>query len=316
MTDLFAAKALSPMLIGAESEAFDSPDYTYELKLDGVRCLAFLGPAGTELRNKRNLVVSPFYPELAEIYRQVKGRCILDGELTVIVDGKPQFSEIQRRALMSDPFKIKLAAGKAPVSFTAFDLLYRDGEELMGHPLEERQARLKQAVKESDRLAVSRVIEGQGKALYALTEQQGLEGIVAKRKGSLYYPGKRTKDWIKIKNLQDEDFVVCGYIRKSQGMTSLVLGQYRGGELVYKGHVTLGVSGSNYKRVTQAPRLSAPPFPVPAGNENATWIVPDLVCTVQYMERTAKGGMRQPVFKGLRDDKAPIECKSKPADLE
>lgn len=308
---LFDTRDISPMLIGAESEAFDSPDYTYELKLDGVRCLAFLDPDGSvELRNKRNLLVSPIYPELSGINKQVKGRCVLDGELTVIVDGKPQFSEIQRRALMSDPFKIKLAATKFPVNFTAFDILY-DGKDLMAHPLEDRQERLKQAVRESDRLAVTRVIEGQGKVLYALTEQQGLEGIVAKRKGSLYHPGKRTKDWVKCKNLLDDDFVVCGYIRKGQGMTSIVLGQYRGGELVYKGHVTLGVAGGSYRRITSLPALSAPPYPVPAGNENAVWIEPRLVCTVKFMERTANGGMRQPVFKGLRDDKDALDCIAK-----
>lgn len=307
MSDLFDAKSLSPMLIGAESEAFDSGDYTFELKLDGVRCLAFLCPDGTQLRNKRNLVVSSIYPELSNIHRQVKGRCILDGELTVIVGGKPQFSEIQRRALMSDPFKIKLSATKFPVNFTAFDILY-DGDDLMAYPLEDRQECLNHVVQESDRLAVTRVIEQHGKALYALTEQRGLEGMVAKRKGSLYHPGKRTKDWIKCKNLLDDDFVVCGYIRKGQGMTSIVLGQYRGDALVYKGHVTLGVAGGSYRRITALPTLSAPPYPVPTGNESAVWVEPRLVCSVKFMERTSNGGMRQPVFKGLRDDKDPEEC--------
>ncbi len=307
--DSFAKKDLSPMLIGEEREAFDSPDYTFELKLDGVRCLAFLGPDGTELRNKRNIVVSAIYPELAEIHRQVKGHCILDGELTIIVGGRPQFSEIQRRTFMADKFKIKLAAAKSPVNFTAFDLLY-DGKDLMDHPLEERQERLKRVVRESERLAVTRVIEGHGKALYALTEQRGLEGIVAKRKGSLYYPGKRTKDWIKCKNLLDDDFIVCGYIHKGKGVTSIVLGQYRSGELVYKGHVTLGVDSENFRRIASLPVLPSPPFHAPdgSGNEGSIWVEPSLVCTVKYMEKTKNGGMRQPVFKGLREDKRPKEC--------
>ena len=310
MKDLFDKKDLSPMLIGAEGEAFDDPDYLYELKLDGVRCLAFAGDGETVLRNKRNLLVSPIYPELAQLHKQVKGRCVLDGELVTLIDGRPRFSEIQRRALMSDPFKIKLAAAQHPVSFTAFDLLYQDGEDLMNAPLTERKERLSKAVKENGRVAVSRVIEGRGKALYALTEQQGLEGVVAKKKDSLYYPGKRTKDWIKCKNLQDDDFVVCGYIRKSEGVTSLVLGQYKDGALTYKGHVTLGVSVPNFRRIEAAPRIAAPSFPVPAGsgNERAVWLEPELVCTVKYMEKTRGGGLRQPVFKGLRDDKAPDSC--------
>lgn len=296
------------MLIGKEGEAFDSPNYLYELKLDGVRGLAYLGDE-TDLRNKRNLKVSMTYPELAEIHTQVSRPCVLDGEIAAIVDGKPQFSEMQRRSILSDPFKIKLAAAQRPVCFTAFDLLWLDGEDLTVRPLQVRKELLSKTVeKETPRMAVSRCIEEQGQALYSLTVQQGLEGIVAKRKDSLYYPGKRTKDWIKIKNLQDEDFVVCGYIKKSQGMTSLVLGQYRAGTLIYKGHVTLGVSGKNYKLVEQAPQQERPPFPVPPGNESAAWIEPTLVCTVQYMEKSKGGSMRQPVFKGLRLDKAPKDC--------
>lgn len=301
------------MLIGAEGEAFDDPEYLYELKLDGVRCLAFVGDGETVLRNKRNLLVSPIYPELAGMHKQVKGRCILDGELVTVIDGKPQFSEIQRRALMSDPFKIKLAAAQHPVSFTAFDILCQDGEDLMGLPLVKRKERLTKAARENAALAVSRVIEGRGKALYALTEQRGLEGVVAKKKDSLYYPGKRTKDWIKCKNLLDEDFVVCGYIDKGKGVSSIVLGQYRDGGLAYKGHVTLGVSGPDFRRIEAAPRISAPDFPVPSGsgNERAVWIRPDLVCTVKFMEKTSNGGLRQPVFKGLREDKEPRECVEK-----
>lgn len=308
MTDLFDSKSISPMLIGAEGEAFDSPDYLYELKLDGVRCLAYVGDGKTVLCNKRNLLVSPIYPELSGIHQQVKGRCILDGELVVIVDGKPQFAEMQRRALMSDPFKIELTASKHPVSFTAFDLLYQDGKDLTGKPLVERKERLIKAVRENDRIAVSRAIEGCGMALYAITENQGLEGVVAKRKNSLYYQGKRTKDWIKCKHLLDDDFVICGYIHKSAGAVSLVLGQKRGEELVYKGHVTLGVSRTDFCKIEAMPVISESPFPVDGENKQAVWIEPSLVCAVKFMERTANGGLRQPVYKGLRDDKRPEDC--------
>lgn len=304
---VFEDKTLSPMLIGRESQPFDSPDYFFELKLDGVRGLAYLGNS-TELRNKRNLRVTVTYPELAGIHEQVSRPCVLDGEIAAIIDGKPQFSEMQRRSILSDPFKIRLAAAKAPVCFTAFDILWLDGEDLTDCPIQERKELLAATVRETPRLAVSRMVEEQGRAFYRLTEEKDLEGIVAKRRDSLYYPGKRTKDWIKIKNLQDEDFVVCGYIKKPQGMTSLVLGQYRNGELIYKGHVTLGVSGSNYRIVTEAPKLKGPPFTVPSGNEDAVWVEPVLVCTVQYMVKSATGSLRQPVFKGLRDDKPPQAC--------
>lgn len=307
--DIFEQKSISPMLIGAEGPAFDSEDYIHELKLDGVRCLAYIDRNYLELRNKRNLRVAHIYPELSEIHRQVKHRCILDGELIVMRNGAPYFAEMQRRALMSDAFKIRLAAAKLPVSFTAFDILYDKDRPVNELPLMERKALLAATVMESDRLAVSRYIEEKGSTLYTLAEQNNLEGIVSKRKDSLYYFGKRTRDWIKAKNLKDDDFVICGYIRKEKGVVSLVLGQYGEGSLRYKGHVTLGVGGRDFERISNAPVSQTPPFDdIPGGHEQAVWLEPDLVGTVKYMEKTAAGSLRQPVFKGLRDDKAPKDC--------
>ena len=155
-------------------------------------------------------------------------------------------------------------------------------------------------------MALSKYIEGQGTAFYALAEQQELEGIVAKRKNSIYIEGKRTKDWIKIKNLKDDDFVVCGYIYKENHMISVILGKYDKDILVYKGHVTLGVGGENFRRIKEVQKC--PPLFSVSGTDKTIWIKPELVCVVNFMEYTASGSMRQPVFKGLRFDKAPQEC--------
>ena len=308
MSDLFADKNIKPMLIGADSAPFDDDNYIYELKWDGERCIAYLDPdEGTELRNKRNVKMLPKVPELSEIHKQVKRRCILDGELAIVVDGKPNFFEIQRRSLMSNLFKINLASKQYPASFIAFDMIYLDGKDLTKLPLKERKKLLQNNVKENDRLAISRYIEGQGTAFYSLAEKQGLEGIVAKRKDSIYVMDSRTKNWIKIKNLQDDEFVICGYILKDKGVISLVLGQYRGQKMVYKGHVTLGVSSEAFAKISNQSKTS-PPYNPPKGNEEAIWIRPNLVCTVKYMMLTSKGTMRQPVFKGLRPDKSPEEC--------
>ncbi len=309
--DIFEGKSIKPMLIGEMREAFDSPQYIYELKLDGERCIAYLDKTeGTVLRNKRNLSMLPKVPELSEIHRQVKCRCILDGELLVIKDGKPDFAEIQRRSLMSNSFRIQLASLKYPASFIAFDILYYKDHEVTGLPLMERKKLLVDTVVENERLAVSRYIETQGVEFYNLTEKNQLEGIVAKRKDSKYFFDKRTKDWIKIKYLQDDDFVVCGYILKENGVTSIVLGQYSSGdELRYKGHVTLGLSSTDFQKIKSTSEIEYPLFKaLPAGNEAAVWIEPVLVCTVKYMMKTASGSMRQPVFKGLRDDKEPKDC--------
>ena len=214
--DMFDSKNIKPMLIGEMQEAFDSPDYIYELKLDGERCIAYLDNDITDLRNKRNIKMLVKVPELSMIHKQVKCRCILDGELIVIKDGKPDFFEIQRRSLMSNTFKIKLASSKLPASFTAFDILYYEDHEVIDLPLMQRKKLLEKTIKENDRIAISRYIEERGIEFYKLAKQNQLEGIVAKRKDSKYYLDKRTKDWIKIKNLMDDDFVVCGYIFKAK----------------------------------------------------------------------------------------------------
>lgn len=310
MTDLWESKTVKPMLIGAEGEPFDSEDFLYELKLDGERCIAYLDNDRTLLKNKRNVLMLPKVPELSEIHRNVKVRCILDGELAVIKDGKPDFFEIQKRSMMSNPVKIDMAAKKYPACFTAFDILYYEDHQVTDLPLTERKELLQKAVQsENSRFAVSRYIEKNGISFYNLAEQQELEGIVAKRKASRYYLDRRTKDWIKIKYLQDDDFVVLGYVPKENSMNSIVLGQYRANELIYKGHVTLGVGGEPFRKIQALDKIDCRFSEIPKGNENAVWVVPKLVCTVKYMMKTESGGLRQPVFKGLREDKVPKECR-------
>lgn len=310
MTDLWESKTVKPMLIGAEGEPFDSEDFLYELKLDGERCIAYLDKDRTILKNKRNVLMLPKVPELSEIHRNVNVRCILDGELAVIKDGKLDFFEIQKRSMMSNPVKIDMAAKKYPACFTTFDILYYDDHQVMDLPLTERKELLQKAVQsENSWFAVSRYIEKNGISFYNLAEQQELEGIVAKRKDSKYYLDRRTKDWIKIKYLQDDDFVVLGYDPKENSMNSIILGQYRANELIYKGHVTLGVGGEPFRKIQALDKVHCPFSEIPKGNENAVWVEPKLVCTVKYMMKTESGGLRQPVFKGLREDKAPKECR-------
>ena len=309
MTDIWETKNIRPMLIGTEGQPFDSDEYIYELKLDGERCIAYLDRDKTILKNKRNILMLPKVLELAEIHKNVNVRCILDGELAVIKDGRPDFFEIQKRSMMSNPVKIDMAAKKYPACFTAFDILYYENRQVTDLPLTERKELLQKAViSENGRFAVSRFIEKNGIQFYALAEQQELEGIVAKRKDSKYYFDKRTKDWIKIKYLQDDDFVVLGYVPKENSMNSIILGQYSNGQLVYKGHVTLGVGGEPFRRIKTLNKTDCPFSEIPKGNENAVWLTPELVCTVKYMMKTESGGMRQPVFKGLREDKSPEEC--------
>lgn len=312
MMDLFEKKDIKPMLIGVEGEPFDSPDYIYELKLDGERCIAYLSEAGTELRNKRNVRMLPKVPELSEIHKQAKKTCILDGELIVIKKGVPDFFEIQRRSLMSDKFKIELAAKKYPASFTAFDILYYDGEPVVDKPLMERKKLLAKAFRENEKLALSRYIETAGTALFDLAKQQNLEGVVAKKKNSSYKFDTRTKEWIKIKFLKDDDFVICGYVVKEtpeRSTASIILGSYEQGELKNRGHVVIGVASKDFEMILNQKRLPECPFEI--CEKDAVYIEPELVCTVTYMERLKHGGLRRAVFKGIRSDKS-VTRKSTP----
>lgn len=297
----FDVRNIKPMLIGREEEPFDDANYIYELKWDGERCIAYLDPkGGTELRNKRNVRMLPKVPELAEIHKQAKARCILDGELLILKGGKPDFFEIQRRSLTSNKFKIDLAAKKYPATFVAYDILFYQDKDVTALPLMERKELLQKSFIECERLALSRYIEEKGIEFYKLAEAQELEGIVAKRKDSVYIQDKRTKDWAKIKYLKDEDFYVCGYIFKGNNMISLVLADYENQVLVYKGHVTMGVGANALAVLQQLPKWHPPEHTPPGhGNEDAVWVQPIMRGTVRYMPRAGSEGRHQSVFKGF-----------------
>jgi len=309
---IFDDKNIKPMLLGEIDKPFDSSDYIFELKLDGIRCLMYLDQNETQMRNKRNLNVNNIYPELKDINKNVKERCILDGEIIIMNEGRPDFYNLQRRAHMGNNLKIELAASKYPATFTAFDILYYKDKDISKLKLEERKEILSDIVTENERIAVSRFIPEKGIYLYNAALKLDLEGIVAKKKGSLYYFDKRSKDWLKIKNLKDEDFVICGYIQKEHNIVSLILGLYdENYELVYQGHVTTGVSSEDFKMILKVPEVKHSPFISIQENKGAHFIAPILVCTVKYMMRTAGGGLRQPVFKGIRLDKEAFECRIK-----
>jgi len=288
--DLFEKKNIKPMLIAEEKEPFDDTNFIYELKLDGIRCIEYLDKNSVELRNKRNDKLLFRYPELANINKQIKcEKVILDGELFVMKNGRTDFYEMQRRSLMSDKFKIELASKKLPISFTAFDILYKDNQQLTDLPLMERKQILQQCIIENERISISRYIEKEGIKLFELTAKNELEGIVAKKKDSKYYFDKRTKDWIKIKNYEEEDFVIMGYSEDS-----IILGQYDfNGELEYKGKVALGISKEEWNIIKSQKEIK--------GNSEEVFIEPILVCSVKYMKNSK--GLRQAVFKGIRQDK-------------
>lgn len=209
--------------------------------------------------------------------------------------------------MLTDRFKIELEASRYPASYVVFDCIYQGNQELIWEPLMERKVQVSGLVVESPRIATSRYVEGQGRALYQAADASKLEGVVAKRKDSLYFMGKRTKDWIKFKRMADEDYIIAGYIQNGQHTYSMVLAKYRGDMLVYKGHVTSGVT----KEVSMLEVTGVNPFRIlPMESKEATWVEPSSICIVEYMPNLLNS-LRQPVFKGFRDDVLPEEVRIK-----
>lgn len=309
--DIFERKDATVMLIKQESAPFDDDNYIFELKLDGVRCLAYINHQSVELRNKRNLRLNRKFPELTNIYQNIKERnpnykYILDGELHIFRNGKNDFFEVSNRTIQTNPFKIKLHSNQFPATFTAFDILYYQNREVMNLPLIQRKDLLKQLIIENERINYSRYIETNGIALFEKTGKLGLEGIVAKEKNSVYIQGKRSNAWIKCKHLLEDDFVVVGYISKEHHVVSLILAQINHNEdLIYKGKVT--ASKTILSHTEKYIGITNPSFP---HSEEIIWITPPyIVVVVRYMELTQDGYMRQPAFKCIRNDKDWKDCR-------
>ena len=260
MTDMYYTKKISPMLIKDEVEPFDDPDYIYEVKFDGIRCIAYIDPENEEieLHNKKNMLVNIHFPELLDIYKNVKERCILDGEIFIMREGRPNFSDVQRRILTTNIDKIKQQAKRYPATFIAYDIIYSQGKNIENLPLLERKEKLNEVIEqENDRLSCSRYLRGKGIRLHKKTEEQNLEGIVAKHVNSKYYQDEKTKGWLKIKNMQDDDFVICGYTVKGQ-IRTIFLGQYTNDEkLVPKGQVTW-ISKEAFDLISTIPKQDSP----------------------------------------------------------
>ncbi len=305
--DIFDTKGVKPMLISERVEPYNDDDSIFEIKIDGHRAISYNDETSSDFRNKRDVKITPKYPELQSAFKNCKYKCILDGEINILVDGKPDFYEMQRRSSMTDPFKIELAYKKYPVNFVAFDIIYYKDKSVINYPLIERKKLLDEVINESNMLSKARYIDADGIALFNLAENLGLEGVVGKKKNSQYWFGKETKEWNKIKVIKDDDYICIGYFPPNEKkMSSLILAKYDVNDrLVITNHVSLGVNISNLIR--SGMRKSHCPINNLSGYYDAVWIEP-MVCTVEYMPSN-KEGLRQATFKGIRKDKYPEECR-------
>jgi bifunctional non-homologous end joining protein LigD len=313
-----------PMLAEGGYEAFDDPGWWFEPKLDGVRCLAELSTGETVLRSRTGRDVTAQYPELHMIHElvdQVNG--VIDGEIVALDEtGKDSFETLQQRMNLTNPREIDRIRSRIPVTLVAFDLLFLDGRETIALGLEQRRELLKLVVEPDDRLQLQTHVEGEGRAFVDAARGLRLEGVVAKRLGSPYVPGRRTDAWRKIKLISTQDCVILGFTPGQGGRAgsfgALLVGAIDDGALRWVGQVGTGFTDPMLEAVLVALRPHVrpdPPIDDPelAAVKGAVFVDPEVVCEVEYHERTkGTGKMRAPSFRGLRSDKAPEDCVLEP----
>lgn len=308
--DIFDSKGIKPMLISERVEPYDDEDSIFEIKIDGNRAISYNDKTESDFRNKKDIKTAHRFPELREIFKNCRHKCILDGEINVLVGGKPNFYEVQRRATLTDPFKIELASNRYPANFVAFDIIYYKDRSVVDLPLIERKGLLSEVVSESKIITISKFIDTNGIALFDLAEKHGLEGVVGKKKSSQYWFGRETKEWRKVKVVKDDDYVCVGFFPPSDNrMSTLILAKYdSSNQLKILSRVSLGVNLS--RLLKYGIKVSNCPIKnIHGGYEGAVWVDP-FVCTIEFMP-SDKQGLRQATFKGIRDDKEPRECRIK-----
>ena len=302
------------MLAKEGPKPFSDKDWIFEVKWDGFRAIAYVKePLSLKSRNGRELIQN--FPEIIELNLLAKD-VVVDGEILILRGGKVDFEAMQERSQLANSFEIDRKMRASPATYVVFDILEKEGKSLVGLPLMERKKILRESVKDGDHVVVSDFVEGQGEAYFRVVSEKGLEGVVAKRKTSLYEQGLRSGSWLKIKNLKSCDCVIFGYTRgegaRSSTFGSLVLGVYDAVKKpVYIGNVGTGFDQMLLDSLLEKLKktiVAEAPFDCDPYRGRVTWVEPKLVCEVVYMAVTPDLSLRHPRFKGLRDDKTPADC--------
>ena len=313
---------IHPMLATSVDQPFDDPDWLFEIKWDGYRAVCFLEDGEIRLMSRTQNELTPRFPELKDLAKFIRAKAaILDGEVVALDEqGRPSFSLMQQRTGIRRWGRQGAGRSDVPVLYYAFDLLYLDGYDLRRVPLEPRKHTLEELIDQSELLRYSDHYAGQGVPLFEVARQKGLEGILAKRRNSLYEE-RRSNQWLKIKITQTVECVVGGYTEPEgtrEYFGSVVLGLYdKKGNLIHVGQAGTGFDRRMlkeiYQRLHQIETKKNPFHGEVDAPRTTHWVKPDLVAEIKFTEwthETAAGGLklRAPVFLGLREDKEPKEC--------
>ena len=324
------------MLATAAKRLPPGDDWAYEVKWDGVRAIADASGDALRISARRGTDATARYPELAALTDVLGGSgAVLDGEIVAFdAEGNPEFGLLQRRMNVSDPGRIRLRMADTPVTYVAFDLLALDGRPLLDQPYEARREALAALGFDGPSWQAPSHHLGDGQAFLEATRARGLEGVVAKRLGSPYRPGRRSPDWVKVQNRRRQELVIGGWMPgeglRAKQVGSLLVGYWdatgeearslgRPQRLVYAGGVGTGFTEEALRTLTAAlAPLAREASPFESGWDpelkyatrarsrgGLRWVEPELVCEVEFLRWTHEDTLRAASFKGLRDDKDP-----------
>jgi bifunctional non-homologous end joining protein LigD len=315
---------LTPMLCAMTGAELADESRIYELKIDGVRIVADKHARAVALRYRNGRAASSSYPEIARaVSALAPERVVLDGEVVAFdAEGRPSFQRILPRIHAERPLDVRSAMNEVPVSYLVFDLLALNDFDLRPLALLSRKALLMKLIRGKGHVRALDHLEADGRPLFELCRAQRLEGVVAKRAASPYRAGpRRTDDWVKLKSERDDEFVVIGFMRGKGGRSALgalCVASYSGERLLYRGRVGSGLDAATLSSLEQALEARrARDFPAdgkpPEDAKGALWVRPELVVSVRFLGFTdGEPRLRAPVYRGLRTDLTPSDCRAAP----
>ena len=305
------------MLATPAGEPFSRAGWVFEIKFDGVRVIAERRGEAVRMLGRSGEDITARYPEIAEALLGLRvERCVLDGEIVAYDDsGRPSFGRLQKRMLLSRPRDVAAAMARVPVRAVFFDCLMLEGRDLRRLPLVARKESLARVLPPAGVVQAGGHVEEHGEAFFEAASEMGLEGVIAKRAASPYV-GKRAGDWVKIKCQKRQEFVIGGYTEprgSGRHFGALHVGVYEGGRLRHVTRVGSGFDDTTQDAIwdqLQPLRRDDSPFGAtgPRGRDDH-WVEPRLVCEVRFTEWTSDGGLRHPIFLGMRTDKQPADVR-------
>ncbi len=297
-------KTVKPMLASPSSEVFNDPNYIFELKYDGYRCIAHINSGEVTLQSRNGIRFNDRFPLVVNALEHIKHDAVLDGEIVYVNDkGIPQFQELQ---------SYPETQSKGNLQYVVFDLLYLNGHSTTELPLLDRKSLLKDLIVDANHtLLYCDHVEGMGKTLFEQSTKLGMEGIIAKKSDSTYHFGYRSEAWLKMKDTNSSEALICGYTlsdKPGRAFGSLILGMIHKENLIYVGNCGSGFS----QKVLKDLHTKFEPFIIKTSPFDATinfkgrkpvWIKPCFLCEIEFTEWTKEKHLRHPVYKGLREDK-------------